>query len=117
MSAEQLAPLLTPGSLPSDDSNLVDESFILPILTALDGVPEVRYVLAAHLPSFILPTNMILPSILCLLVDCLFACLLPGVIFSVCFHVLLCVCLFCVCVRACVFCVVSKVFPRKFLPH
>ncbi|CAN0237810.1 unnamed protein product [Pylaiella littoralis] len=41
VSAEQLAPLLTPGSLPSDDSNLVDESFILPILTALDGVPEV----------------------------------------------------------------------------
>eukprot|EP00903_Cladosiphon_okamuranus_P014661 g13591.t2 len=41
VSAEQLAPLLTPGSLHADDNNLVDESFVLPILTALDGAPEV----------------------------------------------------------------------------
>ncbi|CAN0072336.1 unnamed protein product, partial [Hapterophycus canaliculatus] len=41
VSAEQLAPLLTPGSLRSEDSSLVDESFVLPILTALDGAPEV----------------------------------------------------------------------------
>ncbi|CAM9807871.1 unnamed protein product [Ectocarpus sp. 6 AP-2014] len=41
VSAEQLAPLLTPETLRSSDSSVVDESFVLPILTALDGAPEV----------------------------------------------------------------------------
>lgn len=42
MAAEQLAPLLTPGlSLHADDIANVDESFVLPILTALGGLPEV----------------------------------------------------------------------------
>lgn len=40
MSAEQLAPLLSPGNPRPDDSR-VDESFVLPVLTALGGVPEV----------------------------------------------------------------------------
>lgn len=41
MSAEQLAPILSPGN-PRGDESRVDESFVLPILTALDGAPEVR---------------------------------------------------------------------------
>lgn len=42
VSAEQLAPLLSPGN-PQANDNRVDESFVLPILTALDGAPEVGF--------------------------------------------------------------------------
>lgn len=42
VTAEQLAPLLTPREPKEEDSRMiVDESFVLPILTALDGLPEV----------------------------------------------------------------------------
>ena len=47
--AEQLAPLLNSGKPPSTSNDYitsgsrVDESFMLPILTALDGSPEVTY--------------------------------------------------------------------------
>lgn len=40
MVAEQLAPLLAPAGARSEDGP-VDESFMLPVLTALDGFPEV----------------------------------------------------------------------------
>lgn len=42
VTAEQLAPLLDPPSrLPEDDSNFVDENFVLPALTRFQGHPEV----------------------------------------------------------------------------
>lgn len=84
MSAEQLAPLLTPGSLRSEDSSLVDESFVLPILTALDGAPEVTHDAKTRCNEFILHANIKIVFVFLFLV------------FRVC---VLCVC---VCVLACV---------------
>ena len=49
VSAEQLAPLLSPGNPRPDDSR-VDESFMLPVMTALGGVPEVK--VYARIPRF-----------------------------------------------------------------
>eukprot|EP00612_Vaucheria_litorea_P006217 CAMPEP_0171479992 /NCGR_PEP_ID=MMETSP0946-20130122/5783_1 /TAXON_ID=109269 /ORGANISM="Vaucheria litorea, Strain CCMP2940" /LENGTH=494 /DNA_ID=CAMNT_0012011085 /DNA_START=121 /DNA_END=1605 /DNA_ORIENTATION=+ len=39
--AEQIAPYLNPPSLSDSDSVVVDESFVLPAVTALNGVPQV----------------------------------------------------------------------------